>query len=270
MNPLLSSAIQFALGASPLYHQSRQHTPTIHYKGQIDLVTDTDRAVEAYLVDSIRQNYPDHAILAEEGGTGTVGQAEFEWVVDPIDGTTNFAHGYPYCGVSIAITRWQSQLNCFQPWLGVVYNPFSQQLFYAEAGKGAWLGEQKLAVSQTASLDRSLLVTGFPYDRRTNPDNNLNHFSRLKLLVQDVRRLGSAALDLCHVANGQLDGYWELRMKPWDIAAGGVILAEAGGKMTDWTGNPHWYNREPVSVIASNPHIQAELFQALTRTPLSE
>ncbi|HUN22985.1 MAG TPA: inositol monophosphatase family protein [Anaerolineales bacterium] len=270
MNPLLTSAIQFAQGASSHYQRARQQAPTIHYKGQIDLVTDTDHAVEAYLVDSIRQKYPDHAILAEEGGTGTTGQAEFEWVIDPIDGTTNFAHGYPYCGVSIAITRWNTQLNSFQPWLGVVYNPFVQELFYAELGKGAWQGEQKLAVSQTTSLDRSLLVTGFPYDRRSNPDNNLEHFSRIQLMVQDVRRLGSAALDLCHVANGQLDGYWELRMKPWDIAAGGVILAEAGGRMTDWAGNANWYKRVPVSVIASNGHIQSELFQALTHTPLSK
>jgi myo-inositol-1(or 4)-monophosphatase len=197
-----------------------------------DLVTRFDREAEAIIVEGLRARYPHHRILAEEGGERP-GQHDAPcWIIDPLDGTTNFAHGLPLFSVSIA---------CVVDGLvrvGVVLAPAMGWRFAAVRGQGATLNGRTIGVSQTASLDAALLTTGFPYDRRTSPANNLAQFVAFKKRVRGIRRLGSAALDLSLVAAGRFDGYWEMKLKPWDIAAGTLICEEAGGYVTNWSGGP--------------------------------
>jgi len=219
----------------------------IDYKGAIDLVTEVDRQVEAFLLSEIRQRFPDHRILAEESGA-QAGNHCCIWYVDPLDGTVNYAHGIPIFAVSIAFEA-QGERR-----LGVVYDPMRDECFSAERGRGAWLNGEPIHPSTTPDLDHSLLVTGFPYDIRQNPENNLNHFARFSLLTQGVRRLGSAALDLCYVAAGRFDGFWEMRLSPWDVAAGALIAEEAGAVVTNMQGGPDYLSK-PQSILAANPLI---------------
>jgi len=198
-----------------------------------DLVTAADRDAEAAIVQVLRRHFPQHAILAEESGwQRSSPQQEFVWAVDPLDGTTNFAHQYPFYSVSVAL------LFQGEPVVGVVFDPLRQDLFRAAQGLGATCNRQPMQVSRTETLDRSLLVTGFAYDRRETPDNNYAEFCHLTHRCQGVRRGGSAAIDLAYVAWGRLDGYWERGLSPWDIAAGVVLVREAGGLVTDYDGGP--------------------------------
>jgi myo-inositol-1(or 4)-monophosphatase len=227
----------------------------IDYKNVVNLVTDADRSAEDCIVRTIRETFADHRILAEERGRDGTGGSPFLWIIDPLDGTTNFAHGFPFYAVSIGLEYFGQAL------LGVVLDPVRHEMFTAEAGKGAYLNGAPIRVSSVDALDKALLVTGFAYDIRETQNNNLDHFSRLSLRAQGVRRTGSAALDLCYVAAGRLDGYWEVKLHPWDMAAGTVILREAGGEVSAFSaGHFSLYGQE---LVATNGHIHAQLLQAL-------
>lgn len=223
----LATAVEAALAAGRLHRQYFRQGTAIHKKGRIDLVTAADLAVEAMVRQLIATRFPSHVVVGEEGATGEPPpMARCRWIVDPVDGTTNFAHGLQLFCVSIAFEV-DGALE-----LGVVYDPSADELFTAERGAGAWLNGRRLAVSSTATLVDSLLCTGFPYSVREDRVRHLRMFGAFLEEAQGVRRLGSAALDLCYVAAGRLDGYWEEKIHPWDIAAGGLIVLEAGGAVT--------------------------------------
>jgi myo-inositol-1(or 4)-monophosphatase len=231
----------------------------IHSKSTaIDLLTQADLASEALILGRLRERFPDHAILSEEAGES--GHSEYYWVVDPLDGTVNFAHGMPHYSVSIGLRRG------FESVLGVVYDPERDDLFWAERGAGAFLqrrhgSERRLQVSTREQLHESLLATGFPYDRATNPVNNLAEFNRVMVRVQGVRRAGSAALDLAYVAAGRYDGYWEHRTKPWDSIAGALMVSEAGGVLSTMDGGA--WDPWQETVVAANPGLHPRLVEAL-------
>jgi myo-inositol-1(or 4)-monophosphatase len=223
-----------------------------------DLVTEVDREAEKAILSIIRAHFPDQAILAEEAGK-LGAESEYLWAIDPLDGTTNYAHGYPQAAVSIGL------LVRGVPKLGVVYNPLSKELWSGAKGLGATLNHRPIRVSETKELSQSLLVTGFAYDRRETYDNNYAEFCYLTHLTQGVRRTGSAALDLTHVACGRFDGYWERGIKPWDVVAGIVILEEAGGKVTAYDGSKLDLNSG--RILATNGQIHSILSQRLQQTP---
>ncbi len=214
----------------------------------VDLLTAADIASDALITEAIRTAFPQHSIYSEESAAGPLPPAEWLWVIDPLDGTTNFAHRVPFFGVNIALAHYGT------PVLGVTYDPVSEELFWAEQGCGAWLRkngrEQPIRVSTIAALSSSLLATGFPADRRTNPDNNLAEFSALERRSHGVRRQGSAALELAWVAAGIIEAFWHPRLKPWDAAAGWLLVHEAGGRITEYTGRP-WHLDSP-TMVASN------------------
>jgi myo-inositol-1(or 4)-monophosphatase len=222
-----------------------------------DLVTEADKASEAVILEIIRRHFPDHAILAEESGSVAGGESEFLWAIDPLDGTTNYAHQYPFYSVSIGLL-----INGI-PSVGVVFAPFHQELFRAAQGLGATRNRQPICVSTTAELSHSLLVTGFAYDRHETLDNNYAEFCHLTHLTQGVRRGGSAALDLAYVACGRLDGYWERGLSIWDLAAGVVIVEEAGGRVTAYDEGA--FAIESGRILATNGHIHPALSQTLLK-----
>ena len=227
---------------------------SIEQKGRIDLVTDADRASEKYIVERLTKMFPHHSICAEEGGW-TEKSSEFVWFVDPLDGTTNFAHGFPYFSVSVALAQGGEVV------LGVVYNPASRECFVAERGSGAFLNGERINVSKHTRLLDSLLITGFPYDIATNPDNNMRAFEQAYKASQGVRRNGSAALDLCQVACGRVEAFWEKYLQPWDMAAGSVIVAEAGGQISDCKGER--FVPLGTEILASNGLVHGELLEIL-------
>jgi myo-inositol-1(or 4)-monophosphatase len=224
-------------------------------KSRFELVTDADHASEELIIKAIGEQFPDHAIVAEESG-GAQGESGYTWVIDPLDGTNNYAHGFPAFCVSLGLMK-DGQLH-----LGVIYDPTRDELFSAERGQGARCNGRRLHVSETSTLAASLISTGFPYNfYELDQDNNAREFNTLLGRVQGIRRPGSAALDLAYVAMGRLDAHWELQLKPWDSAAGALLVTEAGGRISDWRGdawNP-WNDR----LLASNGHIHEELIQAL-------
>ncbi len=224
-----------------------------------DIVTVADKAAEEEILKILGRHVPNHDILAEESGNLGGNGSTYLWVIDPLDGTTNFAHGYPMAAVSVGL------LIEGVPTIGVVYNPFRRELFRGAKGLGATLNKNPIAVSATASLERSLLVTGFAYDRRETKDNNYAEFCYLTHQTQGVRRSGSAALDLTDVAMGRLDGYWERGIQIWDIAAGIVLVQEAGGKVTSYDGEA--IALEEGRILATNGKIHSSLSQALQQAP---
>ncbi|NTU65184.1 MAG: inositol monophosphatase [Chloroflexi bacterium] len=227
---------------------------TVTYKGEIDLITEADHASEALILNRIRSAYPDCAILSEESGA-SANTSPYVWIADPLDGTTNFAHGLPIFSVTLAL------LVNHVIEVGATYDPICDELYTALRGQGAYLNGQRLHVSAVPTLDQALLVTGFPYDRRTNPNNNIQQFADFSLRAQGVLRLGSAALDLGAIAAGRLDGYWEFKINPWDIAAGVLMVTEAGGQVTMPDGSPlDLFARQ---VAASNGLIHGEMVQVL-------
>ena len=242
-----NAAILAARAAGKLLRRFFAKDLRIEYKGEGNLVTEADRAAEALIVRMIRRQFPDHRFLAEEGGDhpgAGRSDSEHKWIIDPLDGTTNFAHAFPMFCVSIALeTRGRVVL-------GVVYDPIRDELFLAEAGRGATRNGQHLRVSKTAKLNTSLLVTGFAYGVREDMRNNLDHFGRVLLRVQGLRRTGSAALDLCYVACGRFDGFWEMKLSPWDTAAGHLIVREAGGRVSLFSGKPYSIYRK--EILATN------------------
>ncbi len=221
-------AESLAVGAGRILREHQGTTLRIEYKGEIDLVTEVDRASEAYMRGRIAEAFPDHEILGEEEGLTTSGSA-YRWLLDPVDGTTNYAHGFPYYCVSVGL-ECEGRII-----VGAVYNPVLDELFSAERGQGATLNGVPIRVSSVDELRRSLLTTGFPYSV-IQKGSNLEHFKAFLLLCQAVRRAGSAALDLCHVACGRYDGFWEAGLSAWDVAAGSLIVEEAGGRMSDYRG----------------------------------
>lgn len=221
----------------------------------VDLVTEVDRACERLVVEGVEAERPEDAILAEEGGGSDRQGAPFRWVIDPLDGTTNYAHGYPRFCVSIGVEAEGERA------LAVVYDPLLDELYEAVRGEGAFLNGRRLRVSQEPSLDRSLLATGFAYDRRRSPRDNLEPFAAFLKAARALRRDGSAALDLAYVAAGRLDGYWELKLHAWDVAAGALLVEEAGGRVSDYAGGP--MPRSGEEVVASNGRIHDAMLAVL-------
>jgi myo-inositol-1(or 4)-monophosphatase len=234
----------------------------IERKGAIDLVTETDRELEAMIVERLRRAFPDHRIVAEEASSGASvtrpDDAEHVWYLDPLDGTTNFAHSLPQFAISLGLARGRELL------FGAVLDPIRAELFVARRGGGATLNGQPIAVSRVASLADALLGTGFPYDSRERADEYLRFFKAAMLHAQGVRRMGAAALDLCAVACGRFDGFWEWGLKPWDTAAGALIVHEAGGIVTDLAGDA--FDPHGEQTLASNGAIHAELVEVMKRT----
>jgi myo-inositol-1(or 4)-monophosphatase len=215
---------------------------SIEYKGDADLVTGADRAAEKLIMEHIREQFPGHNVMGEEGTRIEKG-SDYRWYVDPLDGTTNFAHGFPVFCVSMAVEHKGTRVA------GVIYDPTRDELFAAEKGSGAFLNQQQIQVSKTANLAECLVATGFPsHKRHKNP--NIFFYHQLTLRTHGVRRAGSAALDLCNVASGRFDGFWEFNLNPWDTAAGVLIVEEAGGKVSDFRGGP--FKIESREVLASN------------------
>lgn len=221
----------------------------IEYKGEADLVTVADRKSEALIRDRIRQQWPEHDILGEEGGLRDNG-SEYRWYVDPLDGTTNFAHGFPVFCISLALEHKGERIA------GVIYDPTRDELFAAELGNGAYLNQQRIHVSATPRLEECLVATGFPsHKRHKNP--NIFFYHQITLHTHGVRRAGSAALDLCSVACGRFDGFWEFNLKPWDTAAGVLIVQEAGGSVTDFKGGQ--FQLDGWETLASNGIVHGAL-----------
>ncbi|MGQ9802006.1 MAG: inositol monophosphatase family protein [Candidatus Saccharicenans sp.] len=237
----LAAAREAALEAGHFLREGLDQKKEVDFKGQVDLVTAYDRRSEELIYEKLSRIFPEHSFLAEEN-IKQKKESDYCWLVDPLDGTTNYAHGLPVFCVSIALL-WREEII-----IGVVYDPCRQELFTAVRGQGAYLNDRPVRVSDSKELGRSLLATGFPYDVRTSPDNNLSHFANFAVRAQAVRRLGSAALDLCYVACGRFDGYWELKLKPWDLAAGALMVREAGGRVSDLQGQ---------EFAISSPHLVA-------------
>jgi myo-inositol-1(or 4)-monophosphatase len=242
-------AVETALEAGKILRKEYACPPEIKYKGDVDLVTQADKLSEQAIVDRLSKYFPTHAIAAEEG-LGSDHDAEYRWHVDPLDGTTNFAHGYPCFSVSIALAHRDKVIA------GVVYNPIYEELFAAARGEGATLNGKKIFVSKVPSLATSLLCTGFPVHKR-NASPNIHYYYDFTLRSHGVRRDGSAALDLASVAAGRFDGFWEFGLKRWDVAAGVILVEEAGGKITDFHGAPYQLGG-PV-VLATNGLIHEEM-----------
>jgi len=264
MSPDLELVETLARRAGGILRHAYGKKMKVQHKGVIDLVTEADHRSEAYLIGEIRRLFPEHRILTEESGLHA-GDGYSQWLIDPLDGTVNFAHGVPIFCVSVAYLE-NGQIR-----LGVVYEPLRDECFSAALGQGAFLNGHAITCSSAADLNESLLTTGFPYDVRTRQSNNLDWYAYFALRSQGVRRLGSAALDLCYVAAGRFDGYWELSVQPWDIAAGALIAREAGARVTDVHGEDELLT-PPCSILAAPPAIHAamlDIFRQAAR-PLSE
>ncbi len=247
-------AISIARRAGSLLQDCFTKKHRVDYKGEIDIVTEADRMSEQLLITEIHKQFPEHGILSEE--TAEIERpSRYRWVIDPLDGTTNYAHGFPVFCVSIALEKDGHIIT------GVIYNPVSEELFFAGKGQGAFLNGSPLSVSGIGEVAKSLLATGFPYDIRKDPNNNIGYFSEMALKAQAIRRAGSAALDLAYTAAGRFDGFWELKLHPWDTAAGWLLVSEAGGVVTDITGDG--YRLDAPTILASNGKIHDRLIRIL-------
>ena len=256
----LDVATESVLAAGAILQERLGKLEDIQEKGRPgDLVTEADKQAEAAVLEVLHRHLPQHQILAEESGKLGGTESKYLWAIDPLDGTTNYAHGFPVAATSVGL------MIDGVPQVGAVYNPFGDELFRAAKGLGATCNRRPIKVSQTQELRTSLLVTGFAYDRRETSDNNYAEFCHLTHLTQGVRRLGSASMDLASVACGRLDGYWERGIQPWDMAAGIVILEEAGGKVTAYDGSPLDLNSG--RILATNGKIHNNLSKALLETP---
>jgi myo-inositol-1(or 4)-monophosphatase len=255
MQPTLPYLEMLARKAGAILREGYSKEHQVDYKGVIDLVTEVDHQSEAFLLGEVRSDFPSHHIFSEESGV-IYGNDEHIWYIDPLDGTVNYAHQVPIFCVSIAYAS-KGVLT-----LGAVYDPLRDEMFLAERGKGATLNGKALRVSLVTELQKSLLVTGFPYDAWDTKQDNFANFVKLAKRTQGVRRLGSAALDLCYVAAGRFDGFWELALKPWDVAAGGLVCEEAGAGVTNVKGAAD-YISPPQSVVAATPGIHALMLDEL-------
>ncbi len=259
MSEILEFALETARKAGQLlcdlYHQ--QHSLRLK-SSDIDVVTEADIASERLIVEAIRTRFPDHRILSEEGlgnWQAEPGDTRWLWLVDPLDGTVNYAHGYPFWGVSLALAEHGRVVTA------ATYDPLRDEIFWAERHQGAWCDEQRMSISNVTQLRDALVATGFAYKRATLADNNLAEFSAVMPRVQGVRRAGAAVLDLAHLAGGRLDGYWEMHLKPWDWAAGWLLIEEAGGTVTDRHGKT--WSLGTADIVASNGSLHAGLLKLL-------
>ena len=256
---MLNFAIQTARDAGRLLAERFGHALEITNKSELDLVTESDLASERQIIDRIKTHYPRHAILAEESGASTPAdrevQSEWRWIIDPLDGTTNYAHGYPCFCVSMGLEH-QGKME-----IGVIYDPLRDELFTAERGAGASLNGRRMQVSATRSLSGALLCTGFPYDVRERSEF-ARHFANFIMNAQAVRRDGAAALDLAYVACGRFDGFWEEGLKPWDVAAGVLMVEEAGGRVSNYAGEP--LNIYVPPILASNGLVHEQMMHVLS------
>ena len=223
----IKEAVKAAHEAGRMLKENLDASREIVYKGEVDLVTNFDNQSQQMIYDRLVKRFPDHDFVSEEGLDKEKGSA-YRWIIDPLDGTTNYAHSFPVFSVSIAL-EFNGHIVC-----GVVYDPMRDETFSGKKGKGAFLNGHRIKVSAQDDLDKSLLASGFPYDLRESEENNIAHFNHFLTRAQAIRRCGSAAMDLCYVACGRFDGFWELKLKPWDVAAASLIVQEAGGHLTDF------------------------------------
>ena len=247
MDTIKTALLEATHAAGDIIKSRFQSGFQVHNKPGINnLVTEVDLAAEAAIIEVISRHFPDHSVLCEESGA-VARDSEFQWIADPIDGTTNFAHGVPLCCVSIAVKKGDDLLA------GAIYNPMMNELYYAEKGGGATLNGQRIRVSEKTDFDAAFVVTGFPYHFPEGGEHPVKAFERFILKGLPVRRLGSAALDLCWVAAGRFDGFWEYNLSPWDIAAGYLLVREAGGRVTNFAGEEaSVFDKE---TLATNGHI---------------
>jgi myo-inositol-1(or 4)-monophosphatase len=249
-------AIRAARAAGRIHLKRLSHTNISRKSNAIDLVTEADHESEAAVIDVVQRAFPDHAIIAEEGsGGGAELGSEHRWIIDPLDGTTNFAHGYPQFCVSIAYER-RGRVQ-----LGVILDIFKRELFVARRSGGAWLNRKPIGVSHVRTLDMSLLTTGFPYDRRERRRFYLCFWEAFMLRTHGVRRTGSAALDLAWVACGRVDAFWEFGLKPWDVAAGSLLVEEAGGHVSNLDGT--MLDISAAQIVASNGRLHQQMLETL-------
>jgi myo-inositol-1(or 4)-monophosphatase len=253
------AAVEFAREAGAILHEGhgRAHTP--ERKGRIDLVTEYDRRSERLLLRRIAGRFPGHAVLAEESGAHpAAGGSDVRWIIDPLDGTTNYAHNYPFFGVSIAVEVAGALVA------GAVFDPVRAEMFAAALGHGATLNGRPIRVSDVERVEDSLLVTGFPYDVREHPERILPLFHAFLVRAQGIRRDGSAALNLCYLAGGRFDGFWESHLSPWDVAAGALIVREAGGRVTGYAGDP--FRLDGREILASNGRLHDGMIRLIAET----
>ena len=251
----LSVARETAARAGDLLREGHGRSFVVEHKSEVDLVTEYDRRSEELVVASLCEAFPDHSVIGEEGTAVERQGSEVVWYVDPLDGTTNFAHGLFWYGVCLGMEV------AGVPTVAVVLAPEMGWELWAVRGRGAWHDGQRLQVSKNSTLVRSLVATGFPYDRSSCEDNNLPQFSAVMPRIQGIRRMGVASLDCAHVAGGKLDAYWEMKLKPWDICAGALLVTEAGGRVTDLDGGP--FDSRSGRILASNGLVHEELVEAL-------
>lgn len=254
MNEILDFAIHCALESGKIQRRYFQKKIGIRHKGEINLVTDVDIACQEKIIEMIRRDFPADDIISEEK-QNSFGGTRNRWIVDPLDGTTNYAHGYPFFCTSIAYEE-KGQVTH-----GVVYNPIFNELFFGRKGVGAYLNGEKIQVSSISNLRKALLSTGFPYDLATNKRNNVDHFLKFLFKAQAIRRDGSAALNLSYVACGRFDGFWEVSLNPWDMAAGCLIVSEAGGMITNLQGERFSVYKD--EIVASNGMIHEVMVNVL-------
>ena len=250
----LTAAQAGAIEAGDMLKKNINSPREIEFKGAVNLVTNFDKYAQKLIFQYLYSRFPDHDFLAEEGLTKEKG-SEYRWIIDPIDGTTNYAHKFPVFCVSIALERNQEVV------MVVVYDPMRNEMFSATKGSGANLNGHKISVSSLDNLGKSLLATGFPYDIRESRENNLEHFSNFAVRAQAIRRCGSAAIDLCYVACGRFDGFWEMKLAPWDVAAGALLVTEAGGCVSDFIGGE--FNLNGSEILASNNLIHKQMIDVL-------
>jgi myo-inositol-1(or 4)-monophosphatase len=263
LSTYLDVATEAALAAGKVLQACWGKLESITEKGRPgDLVTEADRLAESAILAVLQRHFPTHSILAEESGQFGDLDAEYLWAIDPLDGTTNYAHQYPFSAASIGL------LINGVPQVGAIFDPFHQELFRGAVGIGATCNDQPIHVSNTAKLAQSLLVTGFAYDRRETPDNNYQEFCYLTHITQGVRRAGAASVDLAYVACGRLDGYWERGLSPWDLAAGVAIVEAAGGKVTAYDQSE--FDIRSGRILATNSQVHAELSQTLSHVATIE
>lgn len=261
MHPMINTAVKAARRAGNLINRGALNLDrlAIEKKRPMDFVTEVDRASEQAIIDILHEAYPDHAILAEESGASAdSGQAEFQWIIDPLDGTTNFIHGFPQYAVSIAC-RHRGQIQH-----GVIYDPVSNDLFTASRGKGAFLNDRRIRVSKATRLEEGLIGTGHPFGESKHITRYLRILREIMVRSPGVRRAGAAALDLAYVAAGRLDGFWEIGLKPWDMAAGALMVIEAGGLVSDWQGEENWL--EGSDIVCGTPKLFAQLLAVVQKS----
>lgn len=256
LDNFLKTAVESVKEAGKIQEEKFGENFKIEHKGEINLVTEVDYQCEKIIIDIIKRDYPEHEILTEEAGSvKTAPNSRFKWIIDPLDGTTNYAHSYPCFCASVGLEI-DGEIVA-----GAVYNPMLDELFTSIKGEGAYLNGDKIKVSKIGDINKSLLATGFPYDIRESKENNLNHFCNFAVRAQAIRRPGSAVLDLCYLAAGRFDGFWELKLYPWDMAASSLIVKEAGGMITDFKGGE--FSIYKGEMLASNGLIHKEMINIL-------